>query len=54
MTDEDVRTLFFGDFMNTSKGEDRLYDEIQALDELREVRALYVVLYMEHTAQMTK
>ena len=33
-----MRCLIFGDYMK--KGEDKLYDEIQDLDELREVSQL--------------
>ena len=40
IVDEDIRTLIFGDFMSKSKGDERLYDEIQNLDELREVRSI--------------
>ncbi|KAK3779689.1 hypothetical protein RRG08_013644 [Elysia crispata] len=43
--DEDIRTLIFGDFMSKSKGEDRLYDEIQNLDELRETVEHYLEDY---------
>lgn len=37
--DEDIRTLIFGDFLNKSKskGDQRLYNEIQELSELKEV-----------------
>ena len=35
VVDDDIRCLVFGDYMK--KGEDKLYDEIQDLDELREV-----------------
>ena len=36
VVDEDMRSLLFGDYM--SKDEDKYYDEIRDLDELREVR----------------
>ena len=40
VTDDDIRSLLFGDYLNKGKDE-RLYDEIQNLDELREVSPLY-------------
>ena len=42
VTDDDIRSLLFGDYLNKGKDE-RLYDEIQNLDELREVSLLYTV-----------
>ena len=36
ITDNDIRSLMFGDYM-TSKDEERMYDEIRDLDTLREV-----------------
>jgi len=36
VTDDDIRSLMFGDYMSKGKGE-KLYDEIEKLDELREV-----------------
>ena len=35
VVDEDMRSLLFGDYM--SKEEEKYYDEIRDLDELREV-----------------
>ena len=43
VTDNDIRSLMFGDYM-ASKDEERVYDEIQDLDALREVRNVYQVL----------
>ena len=40
ITDNDIRSLMFGDYM-TSKDEERMYDEIKDLNSLREVRILY-------------
>lgn len=37
VTDDDIRSLLFGDYMGAGKDEDRLYDEIKELDALREV-----------------
>ncbi|XP_059151038.1 dynein axonemal heavy chain 3-like [Physella acuta] len=36
IVDEDIRALIFGDFITKSKGDERQYDEIQNLTELRE------------------
>ena len=36
VTDDNIRSLMFGDYLNKGKDE-RLYDEIQNLEELREV-----------------
>ncbi len=36
VTDDDIRSLMFGDYMG-SKDEERMYDEIKEMDELREV-----------------
>lgn len=41
VTDDDIRSLMFGDYLNKGKSE-KLYDEIQNLDELREVRTCWV------------
>ena len=41
IVDEDIRCLIFGDYMKKG-GEDKLYDEIQDLDELREVSGVTV------------
>ena len=35
--DDDIRSLMFGDYMSTSKGDERFYDEIKDLDLLKEV-----------------
>jgi len=40
VTDDDIRSLMFGDYLNKGKSE-KLYDEIQNLDELREVCSLF-------------
>lgn len=36
ITDDDIRSLMFGDYLSKGKDE-KLYDEILNLDELREV-----------------
>ena len=36
VTDDDIRSLLFGDYLSKGK-EEKFYDEIQNLDELREV-----------------
>ncbi|XP_076448252.1 dynein axonemal heavy chain 3-like [Babylonia areolata] len=49
--DDDIRCLIFGDYMK--KGDDKLYDEIQDLDELRETVELYLEDYnVMSTARM--
>jgi len=40
VTDDNIRSLMFGDYLNKNKSE-KLYDEIQNLDDLRKV-TIYV------------
>lgn len=50
IVDEDIRALIFGDFITKSKGDERQYDEIQNLKELREVDGtffLYDLFYYD-------
>ena len=38
VTGDDVRSLMFGDYMATAESDDRHYDEIEDLSEVRQVR----------------
>ena len=38
VTDDDIRSLMFGDYMG-GRDDDKVYDEIKDLDQLREVSA---------------
>ena len=42
MTDDNIRSLMFGDYLSKGKGE-RLYDEILNLEELRQVDDVLVI-----------
>ena len=53
VTDDDIRSLMFGDYM-ASKDEQRSYDEVQDLDNLREVIGYHlfciiIMLYLSKT-----
>ena len=43
VTDDNIRSLMFGDYLSKGKDE-RLYDEIQNLEDLRQVCEILIIL----------